>query len=64
MPKYKVQITKYIEHSDTVEVKAINDLEAKKMVRMMATNEDRDNVKRLRWSENEKPRFKLEISNN
>jgi hypothetical protein len=64
MPKYKVQITKYIEHFDTVEVEAINDLEAKKTVRMMATDEDRDNVKRLFWSENEKPRFKLEISNN
>jgi hypothetical protein len=61
MPKYKVQITKYIEHFDTVEVEAINDLEAKRTVRMMATDEDRDNVKRLRWSENEKPTFKLKI---
>ena len=63
MPKYKVQITKYIEHCATEEVEAINDMEARKAVRMMAIDEDRDNVKRLFWSENEKPRFKLEIIN-
>ena len=46
MPKYKVQITKYTEHFDTVEVEAINDLEAKRIVRADAIQEDRDGVKR------------------
>jgi hypothetical protein len=61
MPRYKVQITKYIEHFDTVEVEAGNDLEAKKMVRMMAVDEEVDGVKRLFWTENEKTRYKLEV---
>ena len=34
MPKYKVQITKYIEHFDTVEVEAINDMEAKELLEL------------------------------
>jgi hypothetical protein len=61
MPKYKVQITKYIEHFDTVEVEAINDSEAKRIVRANAIQEDRDGVKRLDWVEGEKPRYKLEV---
>ena len=61
MPTYKVQITKYIEHFDTVEVDAINDMEAKRIVRANAIQEDRDNVKRLDWVEGEKPRYKLEV---
>jgi len=61
MPKYKIQITKYIEHFDTVEVDAINDLEAKRIVRAMAIQEDRDGTKRLDWVEADKPKFKLEI---
>ena len=61
MPKYKVQITKYIEHFDTVEVEAINDMEAKRIVRAYAIQEDRDGVKRLDWAEDEKPRYKTEI---
>ena len=64
MPKYKIQITKYIEHFDTVEVDAINDLEAKRIVRAMAIQEDRDGDKRLDWVEGEKPRYKTEILNN
>jgi len=64
MPKYKVQITKYTEHFDTVEVEAINDLEAKRIVRADAIQEDRDGVKRLDWVEGEKPRYKTEIINN
>lgn len=61
MPKYKVQITKYIEHFDTIEVEAINDLEAKRIVRMKAIQEDRDGEKRLDWVESEKPRYKTEV---
>ena len=61
MPKYKVRITKYIQHFDTVEVDAINDLEAQRIVRMKAIQEDRDGVKRLDWVEDEKPRYKLEV---
>lgn len=61
MPKFKIQITKYIEHFDTVEVEAINDLEAKRIVRAKAIQEDRDGTKRLDWVEGEKPRFKLEV---
>ena len=64
MPKYKVRITKYIQHFDTVEVDAINDLEAQRIVRMKAIQEDRDGIKRLVWVEGEKPRYKLEIINN
>jgi hypothetical protein len=61
MPKYKIQITKYIEHFDTVEVEAVNDLEAKRIVRAMAIQEDRDGDKKLDWVEGEKPRLKLEV---
>jgi hypothetical protein len=61
MPKYKIQITKYIEHSDTVEVDAINDLEAKRIVRAMAIQEDRDGEKRLGWVKGEKLRYKTEV---
>lgn len=61
MPKYKVQITKYIEHFDTIEVNAINDMEAKRIVRAMAIQEDRDGEKRLDWVEGEKPRYKVEV---
>jgi hypothetical protein len=61
MPKYKVRITKYIQHFDTVEVDAINDMEAQRIVRMEAIQEDRDGVKRLDWAEDEKPRYKLEV---
>ena len=64
MPKYTVRITKYIEHFDTVEVDAINDLEAKRIVRARAIQEERDGEKRLDWVEGEKPRYKLEINNN
>jgi len=64
MPKYKIQITKYIEHFDTVEVEAINDMEAKRIVYVKAIQEGRDNIKRLKWTENEKPRYKMEIINN
>jgi len=64
MPKYKVQITKYIENFDTIEVNAINDMEAKRIVRAMAIQEDRDGEKRLDWVEGEKPRYKTEIINN
>ena len=63
MPKYKVQITKYIEHFDTIEVDAINDMEAKRIVRANAIQEERDGEKRLDWVEGEKPRYKLEINN-
>ena len=63
MPKYKVQIIKYIEHFDTIEVDAINDMEAKRIVRANAIQEDRDGVKRLDWVEGEKPRYKTEIIN-
>lgn len=63
MPKYKVQITKYIEHFDTIEVDAINDMEAKRIVRANAIQEERDGEKRLKWVEGEKPRYKLEINN-
>jgi hypothetical protein len=61
MPKYKVQITKYTEHFDTVEVEAVNDLEAKRIVRADAIQEDKDGVKRLDWVEGEKPRYKTEV---
>jgi len=64
MPKYKIRITKYIEHFDTIEVDAINDMEAKRIVRSKAIQEDRDGVKRLDWVEGEKPRYKTEIINN
>lgn len=64
MPKYKIQITKYIEHFDIVEVNAINDMEAKRIVRAYAIQEDRDGEKRLDWVEGEKPRYKTEIINN
>lgn len=61
MPKYKIQITKHIEHFDTVEVEAENDLEAKRIVRANAIQEDRDGIKRIDWVESEKPRFRLEV---
>jgi len=58
MPKYKIQITKYMEHFDTVEIEAENEREARKAVVFKALNEQ------LMWTESEKPSFKTEIINN
>ena len=58
MPKYKIQITKYMEHSDTVEIEAENEREARRAVVSKALKDQ------LMWTEREKPSFKTEIINN
>jgi len=58
MPKYKIRITKYMEHFDTVEIEAENEREARKAVVFKALKDQ------LMWTESEKPSFKTEIINN
>jgi len=58
MLRYKIRITKYMEHFDTVEVEAENEREARKAVVSKALKDQ------LMWTEREKPSFKTEIINN